>query len=367
MPTINRRQTGEIPWRWALGLSLCCHLMLFGALDFLGRSGLLADAGISQAVAATLAEEKKKSKPVELDFEIEPEMVPTIFVDASPDQATEEKPEETPFYAVIDAVAGDESPEDNLEEPEIDGSQDKVLKTMDTPLPQEATPILAESSESPPDEVLEETPEDQDAGELLNPAVSENPVPEAEGEDSVEVTEGETEEEPEELAMLRPSVPGLESIELRDSQIAEVSPAKTAVRPRTLAQARAQQSLVGEKMKQEGGAKRFRLQSTPDLLATPFGDYDARVIQAIQQRWFDILASMPTARNARGRVVLRFDMLSDGSILGLEIVEDSVGVIQSLVCQKAVSEPAPYGRWPDDMRRMIGKDRREVRFSFFYN
>ncbi len=120
-------------------------------------------------------------------------------------------------------------------------------------------------------------------------------------------------------------------------------------------------------MKQEGGVKRYRLQSTPDLLATPFGDYDSRVIQAIQQRWFSILASMPTVRNARGKVVLKFDMRSDGSILGLEVVEDSVGVIQSLVCQKAVSEPAPYGAWPDDMRRMIGTDRREVRFSFFYN
>ena len=142
MPTTESRQTSGISWGWAFGLSLCLHLLLLGVLDLLGRSGLLADSGISQAVANTLAAEEEKSQPVELDFEIEPEVVPTLFVDASPEQATEEKPEETPFYSVVDAVAGDESPEESLEQPDIDGSQDKVLKTMGTPLPQESVVAL---------------------------------------------------------------------------------------------------------------------------------------------------------------------------------------------------------------------------------
>ena len=195
---------------------------------------------------------------------------------------------------------------------------------------------------------------------------SEDPDPDAEGEAEQDVTEGESEEEAMELATLRPTVEVAEPIEQEPIEEAEPRPTRRP-RPRTLAQAMEQQGLVGAKMKQEGGAKRYRLQSTPDLLATPFGDYDARVIQSIQQRWFSILGAMPTARNARGRVVLSFKMYADGSVRELKVEEDSVGVIQSLVCQKAVREPAPYGRWPDDMRRMIGEDFREVRFSFFYN
>lgn len=347
---------------YAFGVSVVLHLMLFVAFDLAGRWGIFAESVLSQAVEASLAEQEDESQPIEFEFQLEPEVMPTLFVDADPEQASEEKPDETPFYAVVDAVAGDNSPEDSLEQPEIDGTQDKVLKTMDTPIAQEAIVSVPEEVETS----LEDELDEEMAAEMLNPSVSEQAVLDTEGDDEVQVDEGESEQTPEELAMLRPSIPAFETIEFRDSKIVEPRP-PAQKRPRTISEARKQKGLVGEKMKQEGGAKRFQLLSTPNLLATPFGEYDSRVIQAIQQRWFDILGSMPTARNARGRVVLKFNMRSDGSVIGMEVVEDSVGVIQSLVCQKAVSEPAPYGRWPDDMRRMIGADSREVRFSFFYN
>jgi hypothetical protein len=362
MALLVSQKESQVSLAFAFGISVVLHLILFVAFELAGRLGLFAESALNQAVAASLAEQEEQSQPIEFEFQLEPEVMPTLFVDADPEQASEEKPEETPFYAVVDAMAGDDSPEDSLDQPEIDGTQDKVLKTMDTPFPQAGIVSVPEEVESPTEELLDEVA----AAEMLNPSISDQPVEDTEGNDDQQVDEGESEKAPEELAMLRPSVPAIETIEFRDSKIVEPKPPGRK-RPRTLAEVRQQKGLVGEKMKQEGGAKRFRMQSTPDLLATPFGDYDSRVIQAIQQRWFDILGSMPTARNARGRVVLKFNMRSDGSVVGLEVIEDSVGVIQSLVCQKAVSEPAPYGRWPDDMRRMIGNDSREVRFSFFYN
>ena len=36
------------------------------------------------------------------------------------------------------------------------------------------------------------------------------------------------------------------------------------------------------------------------------------------------------------------------------------------LCQRAVLDPAPFEKWPSDMRRIIGSDRREVRFTFYY-
>ena len=369
MPSIFRHISlgpSKRPLAFAFGASVVLHLVLFVLADLVGRFDLFAESALSRAVREQLEAEQAASKAVELAFEIEPDQMPTQFVDASPDQATEEKPEETPFYSVIDAVAGDDSPDDSQAQPEIDGQQDKVLKTMDTAPDQVALPTAPVTPALPEPEEATEMSEVEEETDLLNPALSENDILDSEGEDEQVIIEGESEAPAEEVATLRPSQQAVEDIDFRDSKIVEQAPPQRP-RPRTLAEARRQQGLVGQRMKQEGGAPRFRLQSTPDLMSTPFADYDARVIQSIQQRWFDLLGSLPTARNARGRVVLEFYMHSDGSVREVDVVEDSVGVIQSLVCQKAVSEPAPYGPWPDDMRRLIGSDRREVRFSFFYN
>ena len=62
--------------------------------------------------------------------------------------------------------------------------------------------------------------------------------------------------------------------------------AETRTRPRTLAEAKARQQIApGEKMKQDGGVKR-RLDVDPsfDAIATPFGEYDREVIEAIRTR-----------------------------------------------------------------------------------
>jgi hypothetical protein len=125
--------------------------------------------------------------------------------------------------------------------------------------------------------------------------------------------------------------------------------------------------LMGESMKQEGGVKKFRIESSPNLLATPFGAYDAAMIQAIQQRWFGLLEGVPSARNASGKVTVKFHLMSDGQVIEMLVEEDTVGVIQSLLCQRAISDPAPYGKWPSDMRRLVGDDHRLIRFSFYYN
>ena len=67
---------------------------------------------------------------------------------------------------------------------------------------------------------------------------------------------------------------------------------------------------------------RFRMEASPDLMSTPFGAYDAAIIQAIQQRWFVLLDGTPSARSASGKVLLNFDLMADGSIANMSVVED---------------------------------------------
>lgn len=332
----------------AFGLSLGVHVLLLslpaGSLDWLSQ--------LWEVSAESSPHRKDQEETAEFVFRLEPKSMPTLFVDAHPSQATEEKPEETPYYAVIDAVAGDDSPQDSMAQPEIDGSQDKVRKTMDTPpsaaravaLPAENGRKAAKPQKSAPENDSPVSPEfseslflGDDGGQLAEKG-KENSI-------GPELSEGKP----------------------RDSKPAEPEFAEQE-RPRTLAQARQNAELIGQKMKQKGGMDRFRLQSTPDLLKTPFGNYDAAVIQAIQQRWFDLLERLPIVQNTRGKVVLKFWMKSDGSVSDLKVIENSAGDdLQSYACEAAVRDPAPYGRWPEDMRRVIQSDRREIRFTFFYN
>ncbi len=360
----------------AFGLSLAFHVLLLllpaGAFDWMSQ--------LWEVAAENSPPRKDRKETAEFVFQLDAEEMPTLFVDAHPSQATEEKPEKTPYYAVIDAVAGDNSPQDSMPQPEIDGGQDKVRKTMDTPpsaaravaLPAESGRQAVKPTKPAPSNESFVSPDFSESLPLGGGQLVEKEKENAESE----IRKGESEHQPQKFSQLRPSIPHRigpgapegKPMPTRNSKPAEPETAKQE-RPRTLAQARGQNAgLVGKKMKQKGGMDRFRLQSTPDLLKTPFGNYDAAVIQAIQQRWYNLLEKLPIVQNTRGKVVLKFWMKSDGSVSDLKVVENSAGDdLQSYACEAAVRDPAPYGRWPEDMRRVIQSDRREIRFTFYYN
>jgi hypothetical protein len=139
-------------------------------------------------------------------------------------------------------------------------------------------------------------------------------------------------------------------------------------RPRTIKQAHEQQShqLPGQQMKQEGGTRRPALVSSLDVKATPFGAYDAAFIEAVTQRWYDLLDSRQFAMDRSGKVTLRFHLNYDGSIADMKVLGNTVGDVLGYVCQKAVTDPAPFAPWPAEMRRMIGENYREITFTFYY-
>ncbi|MDG1891158.1 MAG: hypothetical protein P8L18_07590 [Verrucomicrobiota bacterium] len=329
--------------------SILMHCSLIGSVELLHHYGI-TDQGILSTLTRPETPDLVLEEPLkELEIKLEKEPEPTHFFDADPSLASEEKPENTPYYAVIDALAGNPDTSMDLDRPKLEGSQERVLKTSDTS-PSEQM-VLPEPEISPlqpsPEEILESPPAEMEM-------TAEEPVLSTEEALALEPVEAE-EEQPADLALpLQPSV--------------APAPPKAQGRPLTLAEAKQRKGiLIGESIQQEGGVKRFRLESSPDLLGTPFGAYDAAIIQAIQQRWFRLLGDLPSARNASGKVVMKFDLMSDGRVQELEVEEDTVGIIQSLLCQRAISDPAPYGPWPRDMRRMVGEDHRNIRFTFYYN
>jgi hypothetical protein len=215
--------------------------------------------------------------------------------------------------------------------PKIDGKQDKVMRTENIPKP---VPFPLQPA-APPEATAAEAE--------AKPKAAENPG---------------------DLALAKPSERKI-SDGTADAAIGE-APAPPREKPRTLAMARQQKNmLAGEKIKQDGGTRQ-RGRLVPNVKASIFGAYDAAFIAAVQQRWYDLLDNGNFTQRS-GKVVLQFRLNYDGRITDMEMTDNDVGELLALICQKAVLDPAPYAKWPSDMRRMVGENFREVTFTFYYN
>jgi hypothetical protein len=322
---------------WAFAISLLLHLTIFGSYEAGKRLGWWQNIRWPTWLQSPklLTELLKKKEPPPPEPPVE---VPLVFVDVSAAQAVTEPPKKTEYYSDKNSVAANPDTTAATETPKIDGKQTEVVKTEDVPR-QEAFPLQPALPPSPKEEPKEEP--------KTEPKPEPAPAPEP------ATTPGL-------LAMAKPEPKPI---------IKEETPVPKE-RPRTIeeALARQQQSgrLTGEKMKQEGGVKRHAVVSSLDVRATPFGAYDAAIIAAVQNRWYELLDARNYASDQRGKVNLKFRLHSDGTVSEIKLVEHTVDLALSLLCQSAIQDPAPYAKWPSDMRRLIGADFRDVTFTFFY-
>jgi hypothetical protein len=309
--TSYRSRMGEERQYMVLALisSLGLHLVFFGVWLSLGAF-LLA---INRSTLEELKSAQERARMAEED-------VPLMFVEVIPEQATAEPPKTAEFYSTAHSQAANPDAEVETGVPKIDGPQDKVMRTVENLQPRVET--LRPAPHTPPEEPVEE------------------PVPVGQS----------TPEKASDLAFVRPA-PKNEEAERK--------------RPTRLNQVRPQPSLLaGQRMRQEGGVRR-RGQVSLDAKATPFGAYDAAIIAAIQQRWYDILDE-GTSSTRTGKVGVEFRLHYDGRITDLRVVEQDVGELLTLFCRRAISDPAPFAPWGNEMRQMIGRDYRDVRFTFYY-
>jgi hypothetical protein len=253
--------------------------------------------------------------------------VPLVFVDVNPQLATAEPPRDAKFYSNRNSQAANPEIDFEADVPRISGEQTDIVKAED----------------------VDRTPLDR-----LQPN-----FPRADREQPAELPKPSTPQAPGDLAMAKPEL-----------QLRESSGTSERARPRTIAEALRLQNrnqLAGRAMKQEGGVNRRVEFTALDAKATPFGDYDAAFIEAVENRWYNLLDNVSYDGYRRGRVVLRFHLNHDGRITDLEVVENSVGPTLGLLCEKAVRDPAPFERWPREMRMMMDKDYRDIQFAFYYN
>ena len=260
---------------------------------------------------------------------------PDIFVDVS--QADLDAPTRTKYYSNKNSRAG--NPETaNENAPKITGTQTDVPKTEDVPKPVKAA---------------EPKPETKPQTTQLQPAMP-APQPRMPPPETTETpqTPGETD---------RPAPKPAVALATNSA------PPAPAQRPRTLKQALAQRDqLPGPALRQNGGVARRNMSSSLDVKATPFGDYDRAIIEAVSQRWYDLLDSRRFAQDRSGKVMLRFKLKPDGTIIEMQTTDNNVGELLGYLCQEAIEEAAPFAKWPPDMVRMIGANYRDITFTFYY-
>jgi hypothetical protein len=323
---------------------LAVHFLVFGGLELTTRLGLWREVNWFERMKAALLGQPvpppEPLRPAQPPQALEREL-PLIFVDVEATQATEDAPKESAYYSALNSKAANPDTSVDSNVPRITGEQTKVVKTTDTPLPQ-PTPVqpfrpqpLQPASHRPEAQTAEAQPKPK-GGEKLG-----------------------------DLAMVKPALrPGpSEGSDRSDTEQLAVRPQE---KPRRLADL-PKHLLAGRKMQQEGGVKRYAVDSSLDVRATPFGAYDAAIIAAIQQRWYALLDQNEFARDRSGHVALDFRLNHDGRITEMKVAENTVGEVLSAICQRAVLDPSPFAKWPPDMRRMVGATYREVRFTFYYN
>ena len=303
----------------ALLISLLLHLGAWGGYEMGKKLGwwekLHAPSWLKKSTP-------KNSAQLATKKEVEP---PMVFVDVS--YAEPEPPKQAKFYSDKNSRAANPDVAIDATRPKLDGSQKNVPKMEDVPVlpklqpaaPAEATPETKPPEETSPHEAMS-------LGDLKLRMPEPNPSEQ------------------------------------------KTSPAPP--RPRTLKQAQAQTQtspqLPGQALKQDGGVKRQLQWSSLDVKSTAFGSYDRAIVEAVTQRWYDLLDSRRFAQDRTGKVTVHFKLLPDGSIIEVSFLENTVGQLLGYVCQEAIQEAAPFKAWPSDMRRMINANFREITFSFYY-
>jgi hypothetical protein len=321
----------------AILLSLIVHLLLYGVWSFGHRHQLWQRTLLPRWLFPAKNTVEAVREALQQAQNREKREVPLVFVEVSPRQATPDAPEETPFYSANNSRAANPTRDTESNQPKIDGQQTEVFRTEDVerPQPQPLQPSL-------PKPVPAEPVEPQTVQEKAEPRPQQ--------------PKGD-------LEIARPSTNPRDTRGDAEKPQEEKQPRE---RVRTLADARAKSGLPGERVRQTGGVPRMEDISSVDAKATPFGEYDRALIYAVTTHWYSLVDQTRSYHARSGKVVVEFRLLPDGRAVNIKVREESVGELLATYCWSAIDRAAPFGRWPDDMRRLIG-DHRDIRFTFFYN
>ncbi|MDB6026937.1 MAG: hypothetical protein JWM68_3160 [Verrucomicrobiales bacterium] len=140
---------------------------------------------------------------------------------------------------------------------------------------------------------------------------------------------------------------------------------ETRARPKTLREAARKNGTPGEKSKLKGGTPQVAMTSSLAVNKTPVGEYYSEVFEAIRDRWVDLFSQITTG--TPGKVVISFNLHADGRVSEVMMEKSEVGEILSLICQRAILDPAPYRPWTTAMKHELNGSVQPVQLTFTYH
>lgn len=361
MQSIGMRRSGardeQHDLLFALGVSVAVHLFL---IAFVMGVVLLRDPELLKQIAQSpekfieltaksLEEPVLTSPPPQLQT---PQEMPMLFIEVDPSMAVSEPSEKSKYYAAQNTLAANPDTRFDTDQPKIEGTQTQIIRAFEAPrsqpkpMPLQPSPAQAKVEAQP----QKKAPTAEQQAARNQQAQKKSLLEQARQE------RGDLEE-------LRPAQKAQEQKQATEETVPRQ-------RPKTVAMAKAQKGDArppGERMKQDGGVKRADLDSSLTANSTPLGQYDAQIIDAIRTKWYALLEDSKHARDRKGVVVIEFRIYSNGTVRDVRTADEDVGEFLAYLCQSAIISPAPYLKWPAEVRAAVGKDYRDVRFTFFYN
>ncbi len=315
---------------WALALSLAVHLLAWGTYELGKRLDWWELPRWPHWVQQLV--KKVEPPPPPPQTVTEPALT---FLDVSQESPT--APEKAKYYSNKNSRAANQKLEQESNQPDIQGKQKDMPKTEDV-----LRPVFSKNPPAP-----------------ATPSPAEPTTQEA-AKEAAEAKKATTaSKQAGDLTMGKPTP--------NQKPQPETTPA-TKPRPRTLKQARAQQAkqTPGQAMMLPGGVHKIALSSSLDAKATPFGAYDAALVDAVTSHWWDSLEKQQFALDRTGRVTVHFRLNADGTVTEVLITDSNVGEMLGLVCTGAIEDAAPFGPWPSDLRKLVGENFRDITFTFYY-
>lgn len=273
------------------------------------------------------------------------------FLDVDP-LASKTPPEKPKFYGAVDQRAANPDLTKASEDPNVKGREQPMLKVAEKKPPGKRSSEEAKNVPLQPSVPQPPTPAQPDVKE------SDVTSPTKAGKKNQQKQSGETLMAKAESRTVDGSATGETGEGLAES-------AQQPRRPRSIAEVKARQQGGDptERTQIQGGvSNKGRLGF--DVQGSKFGAYDRAFIDAVRERWFQILDSVSV--NQVGEVQLEFNLASDGRITDMAVKKSNVNPALTLYCQSAIIDPSKYPEWPREMRREIGSDLRKITFTFYY-
>eukprot|EP01012_Entosiphon_sulcatum_P066534 TRINITY_DN95824_c0_g1_i1.p1 TRINITY_DN95824_c0_g1~~TRINITY_DN95824_c0_g1_i1.p1 ORF type:complete len:375 (+),score=65.05 TRINITY_DN95824_c0_g1_i1:41-1165(+) len=284
---------------------------------------------------------------------------PKQFVETNPD-APENIPDKTNNFAAQNQQVAQEkpTPDGKSEMPALEGKRDfqntqivsgqlsKPIEHVEATPPQEVTPPSEKMVQAPK---LEQNPlqgfekkegENKDAfgTNIAKAAENNRPVPNR--------------------------VEGVKNVPLIQDSVATqpaIDPLRPRPRPTVVKQQQVRPAILAEN---KFGTTNIGPTAVSALWSN-YGAYLSRMIEAVQVQWEIFLGESKVYPAAGSTVTVKFIMDAKGQITKIVSHESTASDGATRACMSAITKPAPYGDWTDDMKAVLG-EQQEMTFTFYY-